>query len=402
MITINTKKLINTLDIFTKAVHKEKSMLKCNRIAIKTNKNDILFRMGKGKYSIDVNIPYAKPTRDTFNCSVDFKLLKNAVTLLKKAPNLDLELIENKLRITENQITRPDKTEVYIDRSQLKSIEIEIDVFENAPSPVKMDKVKKEYVVDFNELQHNIKTTVGFIAKEELKRDYLLGVAMRVLKNSLYFIGTDGARLSKNRLQQVETEKEPFDVENGLDYDVDFNIPVEVCNSLLKVKGGRFCCIQYDGGTLNFIINIDDNPNCVVNVRTRRNADEVIEYNRVIPQDNQHKATFNRKRLVETLDLLNINKYRHENIFLELTNDKLFMHMVIDGKETSKISNDIIEGTVNDLEHINILNITFLKELLKTFKSELVTFQIADSKMAPIVITGNQEELTTVIMPKRG
>lgn len=402
MITINTKKLINTLDIFTKAVHKEKSMLKWDKIAILTNKNDILFRTGKGKYSIDVNIPYAKPSDYELKCSVDFKMLKNAVTLLKKAPNINFEMNGNLLKITENQINKVDKTECYIDRSQLRSIEIETDVFDNAPSTIKMDNIKKEYLVSTTELQNAIKTTINFRAKKDIHgRDYVLGVGMRAIKNSIYFIGTSGTRLAKDRLQVVETEKEPFDTEYGLDYDVDFNIPFEVCESILKIKGGRYSTIQFDGGTLNFYTHVDGIPNDRITIKTKRNADDIIDYNRVITKNIVHKATFDRKKLLETIDLLNINKHTHEKIYLELTNDKIFMHMVIDNKETSKISNAIVEGTKTKVDHMIVLNITYLKDTLKTFKSELITLQLAEGKMEPVIITGNQEELVTVTAPIR-
>ncbi|MDL2327723.1 DNA polymerase III subunit beta [Ruminococcaceae bacterium OttesenSCG-928-A11] len=329
--------------------------------------NTILLRAENGQLelnttNLDVFITHsttAKIEEDGVVC-IPANLITDFVTNLPKI-NIKIEVTDNKLKITAGEI-----------KSTINTINPE----DFPTTPVsKFTNSLKIYSDKFK----NSTNQVINVTSSDSTRPILTGLYMHTNKNNLYFVATDGYRLAEKNVQEEKSE-------------ISVIIPSSTISEINRLidKLEDDIEIELNDEQIKFTIN--------ETVLISRLIDgKYISYESLIPSSTENQASQDKTEFVQTIKQADLFAREAADLITIKTNQEkqlleIYSITTEKGDYKNKINSTVSgDGTIT-------LNAKYLLQALSCIEGETVNFNFS-GKLAPILLTGKNDNYKHIIMP---
>ncbi|MCH8902814.1 MAG: DNA polymerase III subunit beta [Bacteroidetes bacterium] len=336
---------------------------------------DFLFELSKGKlvvYSTDLEtsmrIELNVETNESGRIAIPAKILTDTLKTLPDQP------------LTFNINTDKKTAEITSDNGKYKLAGEDGEDFPRLPEPEGLSSIEMSSKI----LLKAIESTIFATGTDEL-RPAMTGVLLQIEKDGLTFVSTDAQRLVRFKRSDVKS-----------DTGAAFILPRKALN-LLKNSlpdDDTLVKIEYNKSNAFFTFN---NIQLICRLIDAKYPD----YNAVIPDESPNKLVINTEELLNSLRRVSI--YANKSTYL--------IRLKIKGSELTILAEDIdfsnkaqerltCQYSGEDLE-IGF-NAKFLTEMLSSFESEELNFELSNAtkagKLSPGTPTEN-EDLMMIIMP---
>jgi DNA polymerase-3 subunit beta len=312
---------------------------------------------------------------ETDGCENDFSLLVNAKTISSIVSKLQNQAIDIKIDDKNKMIIEAGKISFDI----LCSAADEYPVFPNLETGIK-------FVLKIADLKDYIKHTLFSVCFDETKH-FLNGVLLKYEDGNLYFVTTDGFRLSLKR-------KTIGQITN----DFSIIVPYKAMNELNKIIG-------HLGDSDEIEVNVSDNQiafkmqNFLLISRLIKG--QFPDYKQVIPQENDNVFVIQRRIILEAAERANIIASASNNaVRFCFSNEKvaILANAPMLGDFQEEISINRKQGH-NDVEIA--FNVRLLIDVLKILDADDIQFQFNHGLSPCIVSAVDDEDYKYVVMPIR-
>ena len=329
--------------------------------------NCILLRAENGQLelnatNLDVFITHsttAKIKEDGIAC-VPANLITEFIANLPKI-NIDLEVIDNKLRITAGEYkstintVNPEDFPTTPTSKFTNKIQINSDIFKNSTSQV-----------------------IG-MASSDMTRPILTGLYLHTNNNNLYFTTTDGYRLAEKKVQKDNLE-------------ISAIIPTSTINEINRLIDKIDDNIEIELNTEQVKLNITGSV-----IISRLIDGKYINYQSLIPSSTDNQAVLNRSEFIQTVKLADLFAREAANLITLKTNEEKQL-IEINSITTEKGDyKNTINGTISG-DGVITLNAKYLLQALNCVEGDEVNFNFS-GKLAPVLLTGKDDDYKHIIMP---
>lgn len=358
------KKLLEALDIVSRAVSTHNTLPVLSHILIKAEGKKLFF----SATNLEVAIRYffECEVRNEGAITVPVKLLMSYVALL---PDEKLELHASEgLTLT----LRSSKT-------QTKIKGIHPDEFPLIPVLDKGSELKLP-VKDINIAI----SQVSFAAAQNSSRPVLSGVLFQLKKNILKIVATDSYRLAEKTIQ----------LQKGREDVIECIIPVRTVQELGKLLGKTTSKeIQVDVSKNQILFRIGD-----IEFTSRLIEGRFPDYDRIIPKESKTKAEVSTDLLLMSARRISLFARENNNsVKLTLTNDGK-MSLSTDDTKVGE-DKDEVDVVMTGENNKTALNADYLLDVLTTIGTEKISLEVSD-KLSPVVIKPCKDDgYVYIIMP---
>ncbi len=185
----------------------------------------------------------------------------------------------------------------------------------------KLPELKGEngFIADSYILKKMIGKVLHSVAEQDT-RPMLCGAFFKIKKNKLEIISCDSYTLSK-----CDIVSEITDVSDNSEMDFSFIVPGHALNELVKILSDKGGNIKVMLTRKHAIFNFED-----LVFFTRLIDEEYIDYNRIIPKNNDIKVTLDRGRFLVGLE--------RANLIAEEKSSRSYVKIIVDGENISLAS----------------------------------------------------------------
>ena len=220
-----------------------------------------------------------------------------------------------------------------------------------------------------------------FAVSDDETRYFMNGVFMERMKDGMAMVATDGRRLAYIKRGQVEGVPEFKGV----------IIPPKILSILLRRAPSE--------GQVEIAVN---EKNIFINFGNYRLSSVLIEgqfpnYQKVIPETLQYKATFQRQDILDALRRVSIFvEQKSRRTFFSLSTDKI----VVSSEETDVgIAREEIPCAYEGPEAVIAMNYKYIEDPLKSIDADSVTLSFTETGKAVIVAPEPEANYFHVLMP---
>jgi len=236
-----------------------------------------------------------------------------------------------------------------------------------------------------NELLDIINNTLYAVSKDDLK-PALCGIYLKIKEKTLMAVATDGHRLVKYKKELNETNPE----------------------SSIIVPGRFFSILKNNIKTTNTIkINLSENHVEVTEQKTttitRIIKENFPDFNSVIPEQGNTKATIKSEKLIEAIKRVSIFSNKTTKQITLSFNDNEVLVSTEDKETNSSAKEHLVCEYQKDTQTI-AYNAQYLKEVIQHIDSQEVEVFLSGPLTAAVFKPKNQQETTTLtalLMPLR-
>jgi DNA polymerase-3 subunit beta len=392
---VDRKALGRAVDIATAVVEKRNSAAILGNLKLIGN-GSTLFVTGTD-CDIEIAVSVAAAADIHFGVTVPAHTLKD---LVKKAPDCEF------VGFTAAEVATKNKEKWEYNAETRKNELVTLDeTYEECTTPAVIDFEKVNYklkalpVSDFPIIKmrsaHSFMlrgavlldalNAVSIAISTEETRYYLNGIYFHALDDALCMVATDGHRLCKQE----------FGLADGCEDMPGIIIPRKTVMLLEKLWKGKNCpeSVKVDVSETRIRFTFGD-----VTITSKVIDGTFPDYGRVIPQHNDKLTTFNTAGMIEAVKAVTvITSERGRAVKFEFGADSV--HLSCNNPDSGSAHSDFDCEYASDEMEIG-LNYRYLIDMLNTAGSEAVTFAMADAG-SPILITGEREGWTGVMMPMR-
>ena len=331
--------------------------------------NNVLIEAVNGKLILSsTNLEIAVVTKIGANVmrqgkvTVPARLMYEFVTL-NKDNNLSLELSETKLNlVSENN------------NASLNTLSVN----DFPPIPESEDGLKIS--LDKDKFFKALEKIVFACAVGET-RPVLMGVFLRILKNSLTLVGTDSYRLSEIVIDNI-----------GIDEEVEVLIPATTILEIIKI---------FSKDDTKIDINISSNQieisDLVTKIISKLISGNFPEYREIIPSSFKTEIILDKKELIDTLKLAqSFSRDNSGNVVFKIKDNNLTIISRSDqfGENISKINSEI---SGEDMRVI--FNVKFIIEFLERVDCQKINFSLNNSSSPVRITTPQIDNFIYIVMP---
>ena len=366
-ISINKNELQFSIQKLSKAIPNRSTLPILSCVLLQTNNNEIILRSTDLEITIIISIPASVERKGS--SAVPIHTLINITNELPDG-RITIEIDDqHKIRLTTelgtyNLMGKP--------AEEFPAIP-EID--EKTPLPIKSDLL--------NEI---IKSTSFVISHDDLK-PALTGLYLKLEKNRLTTVGTDGHRLVRYIVNDYETDG--------------FTGEVIIPKKFLNLLGSLL--VDDDKTQLWISANHATATSDGVKVLTRIIDERYPDYESVIPKENKKKLVVNKERFLGAVKRTSIfsNKMTHQ---ISITLDKDMVLIKTEDPETASRGQEEMKGEFSG-EPLTIgYNANYLKDILSHVESENLVIKM-DTPISATLFEGESEDknrdITMLLMPIR-
>jgi DNA polymerase-3 subunit beta len=293
---------------------------------------------------------------------------------------LDIVLnLNNEIEINE------DKEKIKISSGSFKSTILGLNAtdFPKIPNTSK----KEGFVIKKSELNTALLNTLFSLSLDET-RPILTGVLFDFIDGDLYFISTDGFRLSKIK---VDTKKTPKDFEKPV-------VPKNILYEILKNESEEDVFISIDEKNGQFIASIED---CLYSSRIIEGS--YPDYQKIIPDKHKLRVVLDKEELVKAIKLASVFAREAGNIIkLQVNSHQSKVRIVSENQTTGSQENEI-EAKVENDEDVKDFEISynykFIEDYLKVVKADEVVMEFSEESKAGKFLDSSSPTFLHLIMP---
>ena len=239
---------------------------------------------------------------------------------------------------------------------------------------IKLEKLKIK-----NILQH----VIFSMASQDI-RFYLNGLLLKVEQNNIFFVSTDGHRLSFYNVVDNEN-KQTFSV----------IIPRKAILEIYKnldISETKFIEIKYSKKFISFI-------NANIEIKSKIIEGNFPDYTKVIPQENPIKIEIEREKLLKTLQRVSVlSNDKIRGIRLTFNDNKLIVVCSNQDRESAEETIDV-NYTFESLE-IGF-NVNYLLDSLSNINDEKIIISLRDQNSSMLIEKKDNQHFKYVVMPMR-
>ena len=239
---------------------------------------------------------------------------------------------------------------------------------------IKLEKSKIK-----NILQH----VIFSMASQDI-RFYLNGLLLKVEQNNIFFVSTDGHRLSFYNV---------VDNENNRTFSV--IIPRKAILEVYKnidLSETKFIEISYSKKFVSFI-------NSNIEIKSKIIEGNFPDFTKVIPQDNPIKIEIEREKLLKTLQRVSVlSNEKIRGIRLTFSDNKLIVVCSNQDRELAEETIDI--NYAFDSLEIGF-NVNYLLDALSNINDEKIIISLRDQNSSMLIEKKENQQFKYVVMPMR-
>lgn len=252
--------------------------------------------------------------------------------------------------------------------------------FPNIPEPSEV----KEVGIDSNLFANAIKKTLFAVSNDDL-RPSMTGINIELTESGTIFVATDGQKLVKYKNSSINADQY-----------TSFIVPRKAMSLLKNVLGREEGEVKIAYNNTNAFFNIGK-----IELICRLIDGKFPDYNAVIPVNNPHTLTLNRKDFERALSRISLYSSRSTyQVKLKINASTLSLLA-----EDRDFSNEAYEqlNSEYDGEPMEIaFNAKFLAEVLNILDSEQVSIKLSTPNRAGLIIPAEKsedEEILMLVMP---
>ena len=230
----------------------------------------------------------------------------------------------------------------------------------------------------------NILQHVMFSMASQDIRFYLNGLLLKVEQNNIFFVSTDGHRLSFYNV---------VDNENNQTFSV--IIPRKAILEIYKnldLSETKFIEISYSKKFVSFI-------NSNIEIKSKIIEGNFPDFTKVIPQDNPIKIEIEREKLLKTLQRVSVlSNEKIRGIRLTFSNNKL---VVVCSNQERELAEETIDiNYAFDPLEIGF-NVNYLLDALSNINDEKIIISLRDQNSSMLIEKKENQQFKYVVMPMR-
>ncbi len=260
----------------------------------------------------------------------------------------------------------------------------------------------KTLILSVSALIEGLKGTV-FAASIEDSKQILTGVHVRLNNPNLEFAATDSHRLAIIKTENEMGEKDSFDENNDENNDnnkklKNFQVTIparalrELEKMLLMVEKTEYLKFYLQGNQM--IFDLGDRR-----LTTLKLEGTYPDYYKLIPKSFSRKVTVERKRLINSLELVAVLADPKKNIVkLTIDDEKEEIFLSVDSRDIGNAQQSIPAEITGEYMEIGF-NIKYLREGLKGISSNDVTINLNQPLQAVILNPIGETNMTYLLMP---
>ena len=248
-------------------------------------------------------------------------------------------------------------------------------------------------------LIEGLKGTV-FAASFEDSKQILTGVHLNFSYPTLEFAATDSHRLAviktENQIEAKESPEETTDSETPNPKDFQVTIPARALRELEKMLliAEKMDYLRFYLQGNQMIFDVGDHR-----LTTLKLEGTYPDYNKLIPKSFSRKVTVDRKRLLNSLDLVAVLADPKKNIVkLTLDNEKEEIYLSVDAQDIGNAQQTIPAQITGENVEIGF-NIKYLREGLKGISSNDITINLNEPLQAVVLNPIGELNMTYLLMP---
>lgn len=239
---------------------------------------------------------------------------------------------------------------------------------------IKLEKLKIK-----NILQH----VIFSMASQDI-RFYLNGLLLKVEENNIFFVSTDGHRLSFYNVVDNEN-KQTFSV----------IIPRKAILEIYKnldISETKFIEIKYSKKFISF-------TNANIEIKSKIIEGNFPDFTKVIPQENPIKIEIEREKLLKTLQRVSVlSNDKIRGIRLTFNDNKLIVLCSNQDRELAEETIDIKYA----FESLEIgFNVNYLIDALSNINDEKIIISLRDQNSSMLIEKKDNQHFKYVVMPMR-
>lgn len=302
------------------------------------------------------------------NIIVDFMILKNLFSKLN-CDNVSLKTDETKLIV----------------KSDNGIYKLSLDDYSIYPE-IKFEKFENNIKFKVSDLRDIISKTIFAVATNEAKLS-LTGVYFELKNNILEAVSTDSYRLSKYKLE-VENDKN--------DNFLFTKKSLIILDKLLSKSTKDDIVFSYNSTTKEVTIGIDK-----ILYKSRLMLELYPDIKRIITNNYTYKVKINRKKMLESIDRMNIfsDDMKSSVVLFAINKNVLSISNMRNNFENAKETIPCISNYDLDNELKILCSSSYLIEALKCFDCEEVIIKINEPLYPFVICQENSDKIIELLLP---
>ncbi|MCL2037480.1 DNA polymerase III subunit beta [Candidatus Saccharibacteria bacterium] len=238
-------------------------------------------------------------------------------------------------------------------------------------------KPANKFTIDAESLKEAISKTI-IVASSDTTRPILTGVYVYSLDGVIYFAATDGYRLAEKKVMDEKS-------------DISVIVPASTLSDVLRVlNGDEKVRIELDDEQISFMIGD-------ITITSRLIDGRFIDYRQLIPTKTEFSATVDRNEFIRIVKVAEL--FARESAGSIVLKTKQAGQELSVESITSQIgeNNSTIDAEVKG-DGVVTLNSKFLLDALNAIGDDKVNLHFS-GKLAPVLLTGENDDYKHIVMP---